>query len=193
MKKTIVLLSLFVSGVVSSFAQESKPKITVTAGYGLLTMPQFAEGLSDILSTAVTGGSVRYEDATFSGALIAGVRTPGKGKLKFGVDLVFERFKKEVYNNTNNEFIGDSKGKYFSIIPRIDYYWVNKSLFRLYSGIGAGASFASQKFQSNKSNHTFFAFNVAPIGFELGNIVSVYGETSVGYNGLLNLGARMKL
>lgn len=193
MKKTIIILCLSLGTLAGAFAQESKPKIVITAGYGLLTMPQFAEGLSDILSTTVTGGNVRYEDANFTGALILGVKTAGTGKLKLGIDLVNERFKKQVYNNSNNEFMGESRGSYFSIIPRIDYHWYNKSLLRLYSGVGAGIAFASQKFQSNKDNHTFFAFNVVPIGIEIGGNLSVYGETSVGYNGLLNLGLRYKL
>lgn len=193
MKKTIIILCLSLGTLAGAFAQESKPKIIITAGYGLLTMPQFAEGLSDILSTTVTGGNVRYEDANFTGALILGVKTAGNGKLKLGIDLVNERFKKQVYNNSNNEFMGESRGSYFSIIPRIDYHWYNKSLLRLYSGVGAGIAFASQKFQSNKDNHTFFAFNVVPIGIEIGGNLSVYGETSVGYNGLLNLGLRYKL
>ncbi len=192
MKKNIILLCLVFGTFAGAVAQESKPRFTITAGYGLLTMPQFAEGLSDILSTTVTGGSVRYEDASFSGALVLGVKTAGTGRVKLGIDLVSERFSKKVYNTSNNAFLGDSRGSYFSIIPRIDYHWYNKSLLRLYSGVGAGISFASQKFQSNKNNHTFFAFNVVPVGIEIGGNLSVYGETSVGYNGLINLGLRYK-
>lgn len=193
MKNIIFLLCLFVGAAVCSFAQNNERKITITAGYGLLTMPQFAEGLSDILTTTVTGGNVRYEDANFSGAFIVGIKTAGTGKIKLGIDLVNERFTKKVYDNTNNSFLGNSRGSYFSIIPRIDYHWYNKSLMRLYSGVGAGVSFASQKFQSNKNNNTYFAFNVVPIGVEIGGNLSVYGETAVGYNGLLNLGLRYKL
>ena len=168
-------------------------KITITAGYGLLTVPQFVEGLSDILGTAITGGTIRYDDATFSGALIAGIKFSTPTKWKYGVDVVYEKFTKKVYNNSSGQYLGDSEGKYLSIIPRVDYYWVNKSAFRLYSGVGAGASFASQKYESNSDSQVVFAFNIAPIGFELGNAISLFGETSFGYNGLLNGGIRLRL
>ncbi|RYU93821.1 hypothetical protein [Emticicia agri] len=194
MKKVLIFVCLYLSICLCSFAQNTtQRKLTLTAGYGLVTVPQMVEGLSDILGTAITGGTIRYDDATFSGALIAGIKFSTQNKWKYGVDVVYEKFTKKVYNNSSGQYLGDSEGKYWSIIPRVDYYWLNNPVFRLYSGIGAGASFASQKYENNSDSRVVFAFNVAPIGFELGNAIALFGETSFGYNGILNAGIRLRL
>lgn len=194
MKKVTFLLCFCLGAISYSFAQNvPQRKITITAGYGLLTTPQIIEGISDVLTTGLTAGNIRFEDATFSGAFIGGIKFSSGNRWKYGVDVVFEEFTKKMYNKDNSQYLGDSKGQYLSVIPRVDFYWLNKNAFRMYSGIGAGVSFASQKYDNDKSNQTLFAFNVAPIGFELGTAVCLFGETSFGYNGLLNAGVRLRL
>ncbi len=175
-------------------AQDAPEKrVTISAGFGLLTVPEVIEGVGDLLGTALTGGTVRYEDGSFTGALLVGVKFSTRTNFKFGIDGVYEKFTKKVYSQSSNQLLGESEGKYVSIIPRADYYWVNKRAVRFYSGIGAGVSFAEQKFDDDKANDVIFAFNVAPVGVELGTTIAFFGEVNFGYNGLINAGLRLRL
>lgn len=193
MKQPLMLL-LFVVFSLNVFSQNSEsPKVTFTAGYGLVTVPQIIEGVSDILATGLTGGQVYYDDAKFSGAIILGVKFKANEKLTIGVDGIYEKFTKKTYSASNDAYLGSSKGSYFTIMPRADYYWLNGSLFRLYSGVGLGVSFAKQKFERDKDNKTILAFNATPIGTEIGTKFCVFGEASFGYNGLLSMGLRLRL
>lgn len=186
-KKILILLLSAIS--FNSFSQNQQlPKTAISAGYGLVTVPQIIQGVSDILTSVVT----YYEDAKFSGALILGAKFKAGNRFMVGVDGLYEKFSKEVYSVANDNYLGNSKGQYFTIIPRADFYWLNSNFIRLYSGIGIGASFAQQEFNNDKNTKTILAFNFAPIGTEIGNKFCVFGETSFGYNGLLSLGLRLR-
>lgn len=193
MKKQLLIL-LFVALSLNAVSQNSEsPKVTFTAGYGLVTVPQIIEGVSDILTTGITGGQVYFDDAKFSGAIILGMKFKVNDKLTLGVDGIYEKFTKKAYSTSNNNHIGTSKGSYVTVLPRADYYWLNGSLFRLYSGVGLGVSFAQQKFENDKDSKTILAFNATPIGTEIGTKFCVFGEASFGYNGLLSMGLRLRL
>ncbi len=192
MKNLLFILALLAL-TISANAQDSPGKrITLSAGYGLLTVPQIIQGTSDLLGTGLSGGLVRYEDATFTGAFIVGAKFLIGKKVTVGIDGVSEKFTKNVYNDSNDQLMGESDGSYISLIPRLDFYWLNNPGIRLYSGIGVGASFAKQSFNSDKEDKILFAFNATPIGVEAGSTICVYAETSLGYNGLINAGLRLR-
>lgn len=186
-----VVLVLLLSGTV--FAQEIRRPVSVSVGYGLITAPQIIESVTDILGTALTGGNVRYDDGSFSGAIVANIKIPTRSRVTFGADVAYESFKKDVYSTSSGAKLGTSEGRYVSVIPRADFYWLDKRAARLYSGVAVGASFASQKYESDKANSVLLAFNLVPIGVELGTTISVFGEAAFGYNGLVHAGLRLRL
>ncbi len=159
----------------------------------MITVPQVVESVSDVLTTALTGGQVYYDDAKFSGAILLGVKLPSRNGWRFGVDGVYEKFTKKVYSDSDDEFLGDTKGTYMSLIPRADYYWLDRKYVRLYSGVGAGASLVNQQFNQNEKQRVLFAFNVVPLGVEAGGLVSVFADVTFGFNGLVNCGLRLRL
>lgn len=186
-----VAFILLLSG--SAVAQETRRPVSVSLGYGLVTAPEVIESVADILGTALTGGAVRYGDGTFSGAIVGNIKIPAGRRVTLGADVAYESFKKDVYSESSGAKLGTSKGRYISVIPRADLYWLDKRAIRLYSGIGLGASFATQKYDSDKANSVLFAFNLVPIGVELGTTISVFGEAAFGFNGLVHAGARLRL
>jgi hypothetical protein len=148
--------------------------------------------ISRLWSSDSTTDYPRDEDATFTGAFIVGAKFLIGKKVTVGIDGVSEKFTKNVYNDSNDQLMGESDGSYISLIPRLDFYWLNNPGIRLYSGIGVGASFAKQSFNSDKEDKILFAFNATPIGVEAGSTICVYAETSLGYNGLINAGLRLR-
>lgn len=192
MKKLLILVFIIVLSRTANAQDDRQAKTSISAGYGLLTVPEIIEGTSDILGTAFSGGTVTYDDGKFSGAIFLNLKIPIGKRFTLGTDVVYEKFSKKVHSEQTGESLGDSKGQYISVIPRLDFYWVNRKALRLYSGVGAGVAFANQKFDDDKANDVLFAFNAAPIGIELGNTISFFGEASIGYNGLINVGIRIR-
>ena len=71
--------------------------------------------------------------------------------------------------------IGDAKKTNFTIMPSAKYYWSNKEHFGFYSKIALGATFHSEKSNSNKyqsdnydKSKVYFATQVSPVGLEAG-------------------------
>jgi hypothetical protein len=117
--------------------------------------------------------------------------TPRK-RWKYGVDLVYERHIKGIYDKSN-QFMDDEFIHFMSFIPRVDYYWVYKPKFRAYSGIGAGVTFQLMTYRLAKYYESYFMMNIVPLGFEVGNRISFYGEANYFANGIVSGGLRVKL
>lgn len=192
MRNLLFVLALQALTIHANAFNEPGKRVTLSAGFGLLTVPQIIQGTADLLGTGLSGGLVRYEDATFTGAFIVGGKFLAGKKLTLGIDGVYEKFTKNVYNDSNDQLLGESSGRYISLIPRLDFYWLNNPGIRLYSGVGVGASFAQESFGNDKEDKILFAFNATPIGIEAGSTICVYAETCLGYNGLINAGLRLR-
>lgn len=76
---------------------------------------------------------------------------------------------------------GDRTRNYYTVMPSIKYYWVNKNYFGLYSKAAIGATFVNAKVnktndgknESNTENKTYFAYQASFIGVEVVSPISV--------------------
>lgn len=112
--------------------------------------------------------------------------------------MVYENFLKDVQDVHLDPIIkdlGNSKVNYWGLVPRVDYYWLNKRIIRAYSGIGVGFGYQSEKYDFADLSAVWrrVSVNIIPVGFEAGNTVCVYGESSLGVNGLVCGGIRIRL
>lgn len=104
----------------------------------------------------------------------------------------------EGYNTTVNDSLGAVVDKYnisfVSVMPSVQFSYLNRKLVKLYSGVDLGASFIlcpdkKEDGTPYTSCQTIFAFNVIPIGIRVGND-KVYGlvETNLGYDAFIKAG-----
>ncbi len=201
-KKTILLLCLSLSICGYSLAQDTtqskKSKLSISAGYGYWTLEEFSQKASGIIGTEFLqyNNRIAYDNVDFTGAFIIGAKFSSR-RWKYGIDVAFENFSKEVYDFGYEpyRYLGNSKVNYWGVVPRVDYYWFNKRVIRVYSGIAVGVSFMSEKFQFEEVSQNWIgvSLNIVPLGFEIGNTFSIYGESSLGMNGLAHGGIRIKL
>ena len=92
---------------------------------------------------------------------------------------------------------GDRTRNYYTVMPSIKYYWVNKNYFGLYSKAAIGATFVNAKVnktndgknESNTENKTYFAYQASFIGVE-GGIPNLraFVEGGFGEQGVIALG-----
>ncbi len=104
----------------------------------------------------------------------------------------------EGYNTTVNDTLGVVVDKYnisfVSVMPSVQFSYLNKKLVKLYSGVDLGASFIlcpdkKEDGTPYTSCQAIFAFNIVPIGIRVGND-KVYGlvETNLGYDAFIKAG-----
>lgn len=118
---------------------------------------------------------------------------------QIGVKAIVESASITHYTDTFRSAIQD---KYtmalISVMPSVRFTYLNRPWVRLYSGVDLGAcyllntsNFDSQKESQesdNKSSNFVFAFNVTPIGINVGKKFYGMVETNIGYEAFIKAG-----
>ena len=106
-----------------------------------------------------------------------------------GAKIVYEGLTTTVRDSTN-AIVNHYNTSTLSIMPSVQFSYLNKKHVKLYSGIdiGLGTIFDDNK-QSSGTSSTFCAFNLTVIGIRVGNN-NIYGmvETNIGMDALIKGG-----
>ncbi|WP_300669646.1 hypothetical protein [Soonwooa sp.] len=176
---------LFIMAAFCSLSMSNAQKFEISAGYGSASLFGEADSLLKGIGNAIfTSEAVMPES---NGVFTVAVTTYSQNmKWRYGIEANLESF-----NETKSSY---KKQSYFSILPKIDYFWSDADKkWRFYSGISAGALFRDLDYvdSSNtvqKNNDTFFAFNIMPIGVRYGGNFGVFVEPSIGTRGFIQGG-----
>ena len=87
---------------------------------------------------------------------------------------------------------GDQK-PLLAVMPNVKWNWLNLKIVSFYTRVGAGASFAKAKVGGQSDKSTLFAFQVSPVGVEVGGRVAAYAEAGIGTSGSLLVGVALPL
>ena len=178
MKKTFYSLSILAFGFANA-----QQKVDVKVSYGAPSLYGVAE--------SITGDAIHAFNILIPGREV--VEYNSGGVLAVEVMLHSKNDKWRYGLGYNNETVKDDrynfKGNFNTILAQADYSWLDPdNKFKLYSGLGAGAVFASLNQNSSKDDDVIFAFNITPIGISYGQKFGVFLETNVGTKGLVQGG-----
>lgn len=170
MKKFIIALIAVLGMAATSNAQG----VELQASYGGYTQMD-ATDMHD-------GGSVN----TAWGAVTAGVWFNVAPKFKLGA----------TYSFSSSDFKHSDTNIYYHVIMLNGsyYYWRN-SIVKLYGHLGIGVDISHIANDEFKENKGYFAFQISPLGAEVGlsRQVAMFGELGFGAQGLLQVGFRFRL
>lgn len=117
-----------------------------------------------------------------------------------GVKALVEGAKVTRYTDTTATHIETQyRMSIFSVLPSVRFTYLNRQWVRLYSGAEVGCAYiydsrnflerdSSQDNSESKTTPFAFAFNVTPIGVEVGKGFFGFVETNVGYDALIKAG-----
>jgi hypothetical protein len=107
--------------------------------------------------------------------------------------FAYSRYGEDELKDVVNVKVGDRTRNYFTLMPAVKYYWVNKNHFGLYSKVAAGATLMSYKAtgQENDSK-VYFMCQVSAIGVEFGGKLRGFVEAGVGEQGIVLAGLKYK-
>ena len=106
-----------------------------------------------------------------------------------GAKIVYEGLTTSIYDTTNT-LVNHYNTSTLSIMPSVQFSYLNRKYVKLYSGIDMGVAviFDDNK-KSSSTSSTFFAFNITPIGIRVGND-NIFGlvETNIGMDAIIKAG-----
>jgi len=188
--KQLFLLSALCLSASSLFAQDRRHEISL--GYGLGTTSDFLDAFSDVLATVASGGEISQDNENYSGAVHLSYKYLVMDRLGVGGTLVYEHASADAWQHS--EQTGRIKRNYYTIAAEVDYRYVRRPFFTLYSGLGLGYTSHHEKYQPDAGEESsastgHFNFQITGIGARFGGRAGGFAEAGFGYKGLFCVGA----
>ena len=193
MKKSFFLLISILAFGQLSFAQLQKHELSISAG---LFSSNFFDAMDyDIFTDQMVDLPISKTIGEQTSAIFFTYRFFPIQELTIGFTAGFERIKGEIQLNGMSD--GMYYNDYVSGALELDYRYLNRSRFQMYSGIGIGVMFNEEKNETylyQESSEEFnLAYQVNAIGIRYGRVFGVFAELGYGYKGLLKFGLNIQL
>jgi hypothetical protein len=188
----LLIMAISFALVSSAYGQQRRHEFSV--GYGLITSSQIADILTNVLLITITIGQAAKIDNDYSGALVLSYKHTGRSRLAFGFTFVSDRASGKLAMSGTQ--VGTYTENYSTGAVEVDYRWVNRSKFCLYSGLGVGLTIRKGTYtysETETSSNVFPALNVTLLGFRIGDAVAFFGELGGGYKGVFQGGLRVRI
>jgi len=185
---TFVLIVCLASQM--GFAQSRRHDLSL--GYGVGTLDQVSDIIENIMLITITLGTFAKTEMKYSGAPFLTYHYSRNSR--FGIGLAVGGYQSTgvLQNNITEEPAGDFKETNYVGALEIDYHWIMKKGFQLYSGLGAGLRLRKGTYTSgadtDTSSKALPTFHINALGFRIGGKVGLFGEIGAGYKGFLCFG-----
>lgn len=183
MIKKLSLVVLALMFVTASFAQGSRRQ-EITLSYGVAPVTDWIDSYSNLLTGAVVGADTELSGW---GAVSLGYNFRVIGGLRIGAQVIY---------SSNTQSVKDSpselRNRYWSVMPNIKWNWLNLKIVSIYARVGAGVSFVKSEYKMQNETSTQLAFQVSPLGVEVGGRLAAYAEAGIGTSGSLVAGIRYR-
>ncbi|WP_154668386.1 MULTISPECIES: hypothetical protein [Bacteroidales] len=186
----------------ASFAESSyaHKRHEVSISYGILPitgwMDTFTDLFSDAITGAIEGAQTRSRNSTSWGALNLMYNYRINSRVAFGAIYSYSGMKEDIYSD--NLQIGKSRTSFHTIMPMFKFNWFNKPLVTMYTRIGIGLvlSFDKEEYFTGvgdyHSKNAYLAWQVSPVGIEIGKSLAGFLELGFGTTGLFSAGLRYR-
>lgn len=197
MKKIFLMVAVALMTAMNVNAQNENLHHEVSLSYGVGSIAQFGDGLGE-------GIGLIFSDKEYDDGFILGPITAeyfyhfNNPRLAVGGSLSYSKWDSDVLNRKSHEKVGECNRNFFSVMPSVKYYWVNKNQFGLYSKAAGGVGILTNKskdfetMKDKKETSAYFMFQASLIGAEFGGKVRGFVELGVGDQGFLQAGIRYK-
>jgi hypothetical protein len=198
MKKShLITLLLFGLFQINAFGQLRKT--FVFAGYGIGSVDRLNLDNNFTLEGTIPALADASEIANSgSNSIMAGVDFKLLKGLSLGFMVNFEQIKSRVtYLKSGTPSINNFTTNSLSVMPRLNYNWIDKKIIAIYSGVSGGPSFAFYE-GVDKTNIVQNAMQIIPslqvhaLGIRVGGKWNIFLEGGFGTLGLVNGGIGRK-
>lgn len=198
MKTTLLLIAFFSYGTLCT-AQETTviPKTDFkhhefSVSYGFLPITDAQSIVEEVFIPVATLGIYKREKTNYYGAMNFSYIYRFNRKLSLGITAGITGNKGYASTIYDKDFRVKDDRFYFYILPTFRFHWFTRPNFSLYSSVGLGAHFLSNKIENKTHHRTRFAYQFNFLGIEYGKRFAFFTEFGVGYTGAIVLGCRYR-
>jgi hypothetical protein len=193
--KTLFLCFFTLLVMATSVSAHDAPKANneIRLGYGVLTGPEIANSLMSVwpaIGISIFKDTITDYRCSFYGA--AGLEYMRIIKPWLHVGATFSVNPISTYLKGRSGFEFTYNYYLFTLMPRVDFCYINKGIFSMYSGVQAGASYIFWQDRNGNSTSTdagfSFAYHVNALGIRVGKEIGAYMEWGFGFRGIVNFG-----
>ena len=205
MKKIVMMVvaAMMATMNVNAQVENLRHEIGVTYGTGVSV---FGDGLGEGLGLAIANGMIglgkvgseTYDEKDFGTLSLEYFYHLNNPRIAIGGILGYATTSQKYRDKDSKAYEGERSRNYYTVMPSIKYYWVNKDYFGLYSKAAIGATFVHAEVNrtndTKTENKTYFAYQASFIGVE-GGIPNLraFLEGGFGEQGIIALvGVRAK-
>lgn len=196
MKKIAFVIAMVALYVHSAMAQVDR--IEISASYGFAPATGIIKDMYEIETDDLKFNS--FDDAEKWGAITANVNLRLTEKFALGLSYTFSQLSQDAGYQIKDVTIATFSNQelsYNSLMLNIKKAWMSTRFVTVYSRISGGVTFIKIKgdddFLSYEESKKYMAFQVSPIGVEVGNNLAVFLEGGFGTMGILQGGVRLRL
>lgn len=188
-----LLLALLISFNLVYSQEYPNGKNEIRLGYGILTGPEMANSLMSIwpaIGMEIFKDTIKDYTCSFYGTPFFEYHRFLKPWVSLGGSLSFNPISTAITSTNKHEFTYN----YYliSIMPKVTFYYLNKGIVSMYSGLEAGGSLILWKDRqgcTTLSDQGFtMAFQVTGFGVRVGKDIGGFMEWGIGFRGVVNFG-----
>ncbi len=182
----VLVLAAFMLST-AGFGQTRRHDLSLS--YGVLSIDQFADVLTDVLTIVLTLGTFSKDKAEYTGVPFLTYHYSANSRFGFGGAIG------GFSSHGDLRIMGDTVGTFKETntigAVELDYHWIMKKGFQAYSGAGFGLRYRRGTYQTTETdtvNKILPTFHVNALGVRFGGKVAFFLELGAGYKGVLLAG-----
>lgn len=187
---TFIILFMAMQGIK---AQLQKHGFNISAG--AFSSNFFDAVNTDIFSDQQINGQISKNIETQTGAIFITYRYFPSGKVALGWTAGLERLAGDIQVDASS--VGRYYNDYYTAAFEIDYRYVLKRRFQVYSGAALGVTFRNERNEiplyTEDEQDILLAYQLNAVGIRFGGIAGVFVEAGFGYKGFVKLGLNLQL
>ncbi len=187
--KTILLLIVFVLSTQVSFAQKSEVAARIGAGSLYQLLDVFVD-LSVIIATANGVVSDNYRGVS---PITLSYTSNANDFLSYSIEGQYLNITRDYLDNSNNTTLGTLSTSYTSVMPRINFNYLDGDVIGLSSSLGVGVAIRNQEYVStenekNSASRVLLATQIDLLKIRFGKKFNVFTDLGVGTRSLITFG-----
>lgn len=160
--------------------------------FGVLSIDQVTDIFEDIILIVITLGNFYKEDMKFSGIPFLTYHYSANSRFGFGGSFGYYSSSGNLVQEGGDIVVGDFLERNYIAAAELDYHWVMRPGFQLYSGAGFGLRIRRGKYTDSDATDAVTkvlpAFHLNALGLRVGKKVGFFAELGIGYKGFLAAG-----
>ena len=161
----------------------------VSLGFGVLSSDQLVDIFGDVAAIIITLGTFSKHDIHYSGVPFLTYHHSSNSRFGYGVAVGGYSSRGDL--RVLDEIVGTYTERNSIGAVELDYHWIMRNGFQVYSGAGFGVRYRRGTYTTGETQTTdklLPTFHINALGVRLGQKVGFFAELGAGYKGMISAG-----